>query len=68
MGLFITVKLNSEKCPSDCKICAEVCSMKILAPGQNKIEVNPVEEDECILCDMCIERCPKGAIEIVKNY
>jgi len=31
-------------------------------------EVVPENEDECILCGLCVDRCPVEAVILVKMY
>ncbi len=68
MGVFITVRIDYDKCVPDCSVCADICPVKIFVKDENRIEVEAHNEDECILCDICTDRCPQGAIEIKKNY
>jgi NAD-dependent dihydropyrimidine dehydrogenase PreA subunit len=68
MGVFVTVQINSNLCPKGCSVCVETCSVKIFAVENEKVVINPANEEECTLCDMCIERCPKEAIKLIKNY
>ena len=68
MGVFVTVKVDLNLCPKGCSICVETCSVKIFAFENEKVVIDPANEEECTLCDMCIERCPKDAIKLVKNY
>ena len=68
MGVFITVKINKELCDSGCAACVEACPVKIFIKNGDKVEVDPSNEDECTLCEICLERCPKKALELVKNY
>jgi NAD-dependent dihydropyrimidine dehydrogenase PreA subunit len=31
-------------------------------------QVVPQNEDECILCGLCVDRCPVDAVSLVKRY
>ena len=48
---------------------AEVCPVGIFE-AKSGTGVRIVEEnlDECVLCDLCIEAAPAGAVSIVKLY
>lgn len=65
--MFVTIKINTESCDDDCRICVETCPLDIFRTdgGVTVVEEN---EDECTFCNLCIERCPKHAITIIKNY
>ena len=68
MGLFITVKIHEDKCKNACKACADVCPVDIFKLADGKLSVVADNEDECTLCELCLQRCPSGSIEIIKNY
>jgi len=68
MGLFIKIKLNKERCASGCAVCAEVCPVSIFQVDDGVLRVVAENEDECTFCELCLERCPSGALEIAKNY
>jgi NAD-dependent dihydropyrimidine dehydrogenase PreA subunit len=31
-------------------------------------QVVPQNEDECILCGLCVDRCPVDAVSLAKRY
>lgn len=68
MGLFVTIKLNAGKCPDGCAVCAEVCPVSIFQVEDGALKVVAENEDECTFCELCLERCPSAALEIVKSY
>ena len=68
MGVFITVRLDPDLCAPDCAVCVETCPVKIFINQDKKVTIDSSNEDECTLCDMCLERCPAEAIELIKNY
>jgi|Deesub1362A_J573_1020465.scaffolds.fasta_scaffold00017_230 NAD-dependent dihydropyrimidine dehydrogenase PreA subunit len=63
MGLFISVLVDKGRC-NLCKKC-QICPVDIFK-FDNDIQV--VDEDECLLCNACIEACETGAITIQKEY
>ena len=63
MGMFITVKIDREKC-NLCRKC-EICPVDIFRFNDG---VEVVDEDECLLCNACLDVCEQEAIEIVKEY
>ena len=50
------IEVSSEKC-TDCGKCVDICSKKVLAMKENKIEVR--ELLACNLCMDCIDTCPQ---------
>jgi NAD-dependent dihydropyrimidine dehydrogenase PreA subunit len=70
-GLFIDVKVDP-KVAKDAELAkklAEVCPVSIFAQHEDG-SIRIVEEnlDECVLCDLCIEAAPNGAVEVLKLY
>lgn len=63
MGIFISIKIDRNRC-NLCKKC-EICPVDIFKFND---EIHVVDEDECLLCDACLEVCEPEAIEIVKEY
>jgi Na+-translocating ferredoxin:NAD+ oxidoreductase RNF subunit RnfB len=68
MGLFITVRLDNTKCPSGCNKCVLICPVDICQMKSGKVFSDEMAEDECTLCDLCLEVCPIDNIEIQKHY
>lgn len=68
-GLFVRVEVSEERCVgiAACGKCLPACPVSIFIARGDRIRVQ--EEDECILCDLCLEACrPYDAIWIVKLY
>ena len=57
MSMFIKLEVNPE-----------VASNPDLV--SKLVEICPVDEneDECTLCDLCIEAAPEGAVKVIKLY
>lgn len=71
MGLFIAVEISEERCRAGqpCRACVEACPVNIFAGGHPALaRAMTEEEDECTLCDLCLQKCPTDAIGIVKLY
>ena len=70
-GMFIDVKVDAAAArqPELVKKLVEVCPVAIFAQAEDGA-LRIVEEnlDECVLCDLCIEAAPKGAVKVVKLY
>ena len=69
--MFIDVKVDPQTAlqPELVKKLVEVCPVGIFAQADGGT-LRIVEEnlDECVLCDLCIEAAPKGAVKVVKLY
>jgi len=70
MGTFIEVRIDPSKCvhPSGCLKCVNKCPVGVFTTENEKIVTIYDNEDECTFCNVCIETCPKDAIEIAKLY
>ena len=70
-AMFIRVDLEASAASDRelAKKLAEVCPVNIFAQAEDG-SAAIVEEnlDECVLCDLCIEAAPKGAVKVVKLY
>jgi NAD-dependent dihydropyrimidine dehydrogenase PreA subunit len=69
--MFIDVKVDAAAArqPELVGKLVEVCPVAIFAQAKDGA-LRIVEEnlDECVLCDLCIEAAPKGAVQVVKLY
>jgi NAD-dependent dihydropyrimidine dehydrogenase PreA subunit len=70
-GLFIDVVLDPAAA-SDAELSrklVEVCPVGIFARGEDgRARVVEANLDECVLCDLCLEAAPPGALRVVKLY
>ena len=46
----------------------EVCPVDIFAASDSGVEVVEKNLDECVLCRLCIEAAPAGAVHVRKLY
>lgn len=71
MSMFIRVDVDSKVTsdPELVKKLVEICPVDIFASNEDK-ELQIVEEnlDECVLCDLCMQACPPGTVNVVKLY
>ena len=70
MGRFIAVNLDPARCQAGqpCTACITACPVAIFESRGDLATVSGANEDECMLCDLCLERCPTDAIAIHKLY
>ena len=70
MGLFIELEIDQQKCIglSECGNCLRVCPVQIFGENGTRPMSIADNEDECTLCELCIEGCPPEAISVCKLY
>ncbi|MCL4325827.1 MAG: DNA-directed RNA polymerase subunit D [Candidatus Thermoplasmatota archaeon] len=59
------IRIDNKKCMDACEKCIDVCPPRILVKKGNNLTVT--DESKCILCNMCVKRCPDGAVEVRGN-
>jgi NAD-dependent dihydropyrimidine dehydrogenase PreA subunit len=70
-GTFIGIDVADEVA-GDSEIAAklaEVCPVDIYAQnGSGAVEIVEPNIDECVLCRLCIEAAPDGAVRVLRLY
>jgi len=69
-GLFIEVEV-SDAARGDAELARkleEVCPVDIFAARDGGVEVVEKQLDECVLCELCVNAAPPGAVRVVKLY
>ena len=70
-GTFIDVELSDEA-RNDPELAAkleEVCPVDIFARDeQGALRIVEDNLDECVLCELCVNAAPPGAVRVVKLY
>ena len=70
-GLFIDVEVD-ESVVNDPELAAklaEVCPVDIFATGDDgKLRIVEQNLDECVLCELCVQAAPPGAVRVLKLY
>ena len=69
-ALFIAVELE-ESAARDRELAAkleEVCPVDIFRATDAGVEIVEQNLDECVLCELCINAAPAGAVRVVKLY
>jgi len=69
-GTFIDVEVDPGAAadPELARKLAEVCPVDIFKAGDTGVEIVQRNLDECVLCQLCLNAAPAGAIRIVKLY
>jgi NAD-dependent dihydropyrimidine dehydrogenase PreA subunit len=70
-SMFIRVEVEPAAAadPELAKKLAEVCPVDIFdLDSEGKARVVEENEDECVLCDLCVQAAPPGQVRVVKLY
>ncbi|HEX8206685.1 MAG TPA: ferredoxin family protein, partial [Solirubrobacteraceae bacterium] len=46
----------------------EACPVDIYADAGGKVDIVESNLDECVLCRLCIDASPEGAVKVIKLY
>lgn len=68
--VFIDVEVDGSVA-SDAALAAkleEVCPVDIFKDAGGAVEIVAENLDECVLCKLCIEAAPAGAVQVKKLY
>jgi NAD-dependent dihydropyrimidine dehydrogenase PreA subunit len=69
-GVFIGVEVD-EPAATDPELAAklaEVCPVDIFADEGGRVALVEKNLDECVLCQLCVEAAPPGAVRVKKLY
>ena len=69
-GTFIDVQVDptAGADPELARKLEGVCPVDIFTTGEAGVEVVQEQLDECVLCELCINAAPPGAIRVLKLY
>jgi len=69
-GIFIDVEVSDEVRADAAlaKKLAEVCPVDIYAATDTGVEIVQEQLDECVLCGLCLDAAPAGAVRVIKLY
>jgi NAD-dependent dihydropyrimidine dehydrogenase PreA subunit len=69
-GTFIDVQVDATAGvdPELAKTLEGVCPVDIFKAGDSGIQIVEENLDECVLCELCINAAPAGAVRILKLY
>ena len=69
-GIFIKVELD-DGVRGDVELARkleEVCPVDIFTAGEGGVAIAEQNLDECVLCNLCVEAAPAGALTILRLY
>lgn len=69
-ALFIDIEVD-ESVAHDHELAtklAEVCPVDIYRAGEDGVEIVEENLDECVLCELCLNASPPGAVRVIKLY
>jgi NAD-dependent dihydropyrimidine dehydrogenase PreA subunit len=69
-GIFIRVEVD-ESARGDAELARkleEACPVDIFAAMDGRVEIVDENLDECVLCELCLDAAPAGAVRVVKRY
>jgi NAD-dependent dihydropyrimidine dehydrogenase PreA subunit len=69
-GIFIRVEV-ADSARSDAELAhrlEEACPVDIFAATDAGVRIVDENLDECVLCELCLDAAPAGAVRVVKLY
>jgi NAD-dependent dihydropyrimidine dehydrogenase PreA subunit len=69
-GIFIRVEVE-ESARGDAELARkleEACPVDIFAASGGQVKIVDENLDECVLCELCLDAAPPGAVRVVKRY
>ena len=69
-GIFIGVEVD-DSVSGDAELARkleEACPVDIYAAGDGGVELVSENLDECVLCGLCLDAAPDGAVKVIKLY
>jgi NAD-dependent dihydropyrimidine dehydrogenase PreA subunit len=69
-GIFIGVEVDDSVSgdPELARRLAEACPVDIYAAGDDAVRIVEDNLDECVLCGLCLDASPPGAVKVIKLY
>jgi NAD-dependent dihydropyrimidine dehydrogenase PreA subunit len=71
MPMFVRVEIDAAAAADAAlaKQLVEVCPVNIFAlDASGKATIVEENEDECVLCDLCVQAAPAGQVRVIKLY
>ena len=69
-GMFISVEVDAEAAGDRglAAKLAEVCPVDIFTNADGRVAIVEENLDECVLCELCLNASPPGAVRVIKLY
>jgi NAD-dependent dihydropyrimidine dehydrogenase PreA subunit len=69
-GVFIGVEVDDSASgdPELAKRLEEACPVDIYAAAAGGVQIVEENLDECVLCGLCLDASPPGAVKVIKLY
>jgi NAD-dependent dihydropyrimidine dehydrogenase PreA subunit len=70
-GIFIAIEVSDEAASEEALAAklSEACPVDIFAQADSgALELVERNLDECVLCGLCLNAAPEGAVKIIKLY
>jgi len=70
-GIFIAIEVDDAVAADEAlaRALAEACPVDIFAQGTSgQLEIVAENLDECVLCRLCLDATPEGAVKVIKLY
>jgi NAD-dependent dihydropyrimidine dehydrogenase PreA subunit len=70
-GTFIAVEVDDQAAADRelARALSEACPVDIFAQGpEGTLEIVQRNLDECVLCRLCLDASPPGAVKVIKLY
>jgi NAD-dependent dihydropyrimidine dehydrogenase PreA subunit len=70
-GIFIAVEVDDAAAADGelTRALTDACPVDIFGQdSQGRLEIVPENVDECVLCRLCLDAAPEGAVRIIKLY
>jgi NAD-dependent dihydropyrimidine dehydrogenase PreA subunit len=69
-GVFIDVEVaGSIRDDADCaQKLEDACPVDIFVNREGRVDVVEENLDECVLCELCVNAAPPGAVRVLKLY
>jgi NAD-dependent dihydropyrimidine dehydrogenase PreA subunit len=69
-GTFIAVEVDdaAAKDPEVARKLTEACPVDIFAQAGDGLQIVERNVDECVLCRLCLDASPSGAVKVIKLY
>ncbi len=69
MGVFIQIDVHEADIPlQTARQLVSLCPVEIFTVSGQHLGVQPDREDECTLCELCLNAAPAGSLIIRKLY